>query len=902
MFKSLSQANIVKRTQQQNRCDSKLINNQKQLIFCQKSQFLSSLTLSNQIQYSSGIPLHHSVYTESVQSVQLNFTFKTQPLPSFAVFGLTTELNIQNSAVRIFFTNQLAEGALICLQCDLITISSEFIFSAFGNNISGLVLQSIKILELTQVKVQVRLSGEYLSGLLGQASQIQITIYNVNLTGYFTGENIKGALIAVILIHTQIQATNLYVCTNSQNFGVGEIMVQLNGNIVENCNKCEESFYAYGFCLNTMDNGILQNEILICAETFIFDGQECACPKGTVLNDTICVNILESMSKIIVTLEDYKLKVEQSIISNMTQVTENLIQLKQDIDSRIISNIATLDAKIQNTLDSLNTSIQSINSSLKQQTDTNDQINETVQLLKQEILVLVAQINCESKQGYSYVDNLCVQVPCDIAGQLNINGICQCIGMFQIVKNSLCVCPDNSVFSNGVCTCTILGQVMRNGVCKCHTTGAFVLNSVCSCGENSVNTSNICGCPLNSVLIDSACICTSIQGQIMKDLTCQCQLNQILVNNVCTYKINNDDILMVCTAQLLIATFNINAITNSVTSSSDFGAGYVFSQTVVFQNIFIDVQNNVYSTTIKPLFQNQIQFTNIKIQLGTQVMGNGAVLSSLSSIRVNNMNIISKSGCTITVQTNYQLNLLIGASKDNNIINNLLINLSMLMSSGNLTLIGNINSILIVQNYSTWQLLKLITNVSRNTSNQYKHSHDYKRNICTIKFSSRKLLIIFYEFCQRKHCSYGQYLSHIRILWQQINQQQYILNVQQLILIRWFYEQRSKQYVQVGKMYLRCILNVQYTICEKHGSSHRILYDCQQLNFNLEYVFLIINKRYHIIFRVLRFIWLKSRECFFTIIKYSIYYINIVTLQPYINCWFKLLRDNWVIRRLCYVF
>ncbi|CAL6074570.1 Conserved_hypothetical protein [Hexamita inflata] len=498
-------------------------------------------------------------------------------------------------------------------------------------------------------------------------------------------------------------------------------MVQLNGNIIENCNRCEESYYAYGFCLNTMDNGILQNEIIICAETFIFDGQECACPNGTTLNNTICVNIFENMSKIIVTLEDYKLKIEQSIISNMTQVTVNLNQLQIDIDSRIISDIATLDAKIQNTLDSLNTSIYSINSSLKQQAATNDQINETVQLLKQEILVLVAQINCESKQGYSYVDNLCVQVPCDIAGQLNINGICQCIGMFQIVKNNLCVCPDNSVFSNGVCTCTILGQVMKNGVCKCHTSGAFVLNSVCSCGENSVNTSNTCGCPVNSVLIDSACICTSIYGQIMKEGTCICQLNQMLVNGVCTYKINNDDALMVCTAQLLIATFNINAITNSVTSSSDFGAGYVFSQTVVYQNIFIDVQNNVYSTTIKPLFQNQIQFTNIKIQFGTQVMGGGAVLSSLSTIRVNNMNIISKSGCTITVQTNYQLNLLVGTYKDNNIIDNLLINLSMLMSSGNLTLIGNINSILLIQNYSIlgnyqnslqMSLVALITNTS----------------------------------------------------------------------------------------------------------------------------------------------------------------------------------------------
>ncbi|CAL6110565.1 Conserved_hypothetical protein [Hexamita inflata] len=159
--------------------------------------------------------------------------------------------------------------------------------------------------------------------------------------------------------------------------------------------------------------------------------------------------------------------------------------------------------------------------------------------------------------------------------------------------------------------------------------------------------------------------------------------------------INND---LVCLTQTYTTTFDIAAITNQVLST-DFATGYVFSTSNVISNAFINIQDSVYSAVVLPLFQTQNSFNQIKIQIGTQAAGSGSILANGNTLTINTLNIISKDGSQITVNTtSYKLNILqiktiIGS------FTNLLLSLSFASSQGSIYLIGNVVGTLNITNY-----------------------------------------------------------------------------------------------------------------------------------------------------------------------------------------------------------
>ncbi|CAL6076178.1 Hypothetical_protein [Hexamita inflata] len=238
---------------------------------------------------------------------------------------------------------------------------------------------------------------------------------------------------------------------------------------------------------------------------------------------------------------------------------------------------------------------------------------------------------------------------------------------------------------------------MVNGVCQCYTTGAFVNTGVCSCGVNALNVSNTCICPTNSSLINNVCTCDKIVGQSIINGACQCPAGQSVVNDTCkqiNYVINISD--FECSQVLFTQQFDIQSITHQITDQNNFSTGYVFSTTI--QNAFIDISNQVYSATVYPLFQSQNTFTNLKIQFGTQILNSGSLLQTSSSISINQMNIISRSGNQLTINSAKQLNILTASSTGANIIK-LLINLSYAPSNGNITLINTINGVFNISGY-----------------------------------------------------------------------------------------------------------------------------------------------------------------------------------------------------------
>ncbi|CAL6090592.1 Conserved_hypothetical protein [Hexamita inflata] len=282
-------------------------------------------------------------------------------------------------------------------------------------------------------------------------------------------------------------------------------------------------------------------------------------------------------------------------------------------------------------------------------------MSTTIEQQNYQISNLIKQTNCTNNFGYSMINDTCVQVMCKIYGQLIINGICQCTNKYSIVLNGQCVCPDYSVVIGGICVCN-KGQTMSSGSCVCSILGAFIENGICSCPA----------------------------GQTVAD-------------NQCKYVVNNtqvDDVQ--CQQQVYINSFDILDITHTIMNPANFSGGYVFASSTVVQNAFIDVSDNVYSSTISPLFGGQTTFQNIKVQVGTNSFQSGSLLSSGTTITIQSMNIISKSGSQITVSS--ALNV-IQQSSSSASINTLLVNLSCVMAAGNITLIKSVSGVLNVSNY-----------------------------------------------------------------------------------------------------------------------------------------------------------------------------------------------------------
>ncbi|CAL5985089.1 Hypothetical_protein [Hexamita inflata] len=302
-------------------------------------------------------------------------------------------------------------------------------------------------------------------------------------------------------------------------------------------------------------------------------------------------------------------------------------------------------------------------------------------------------------------------------------GLCQKSLEFGIVEDDKFVCPSPFVFDGEGCSCKE-GDVLNGTSCINILTTVNLFNTKLIESNNSIedlnnrtkvleNTTEY----LSQVIqeqkdinqlfnqaLSSAKEVIQQQEYIIEDLNLQIQcLNHgfHFQNKLCVtdYEITCSDTSLSCSQPIYIATFDITSITHQVENADNFTNGYVFPTATIIQNAFIDVSDNVYSTTVQPLFQSQSTFTNLKIQFGAQTLNSGSlILSSVQSIIINQMNIISRPGSQLSVNANSQLNILTD-SPTGAVINNLLVNLSFASSSGNITLINNINGVFNVSGY-----------------------------------------------------------------------------------------------------------------------------------------------------------------------------------------------------------
>ncbi|CAL6102008.1 Hypothetical_protein [Hexamita inflata] len=255
------------------KCYGQLLYENKIIRFCEKRESLLAQFGQAQFSYDSN-PSFYSIYTSKSQDVHINFTVSLARHPSFALFGLQSQIQITSSDFKLQIVDFLSNGVLICFQCALNASDSDFIFITQGANISGLILNSGDYFTLLNIFLQFRLNGSIISGLISQNQLSQIIVSETNISGFGSGFNIGGIFVS-ISTQTTVFAQNVQICVQGlTNNGMGLI---ISGTILENCEICDLKYFAFGICATEVENGVVKDKQIVCKEGFNFDGLQCSC-------------------------------------------------------------------------------------------------------------------------------------------------------------------------------------------------------------------------------------------------------------------------------------------------------------------------------------------------------------------------------------------------------------------------------------------------------------------------------------------------------------------------------------------------------------------------------------------------------------------------------------------------
>ncbi|CAL6025274.1 Hypothetical_protein [Hexamita inflata] len=636
-------------------CNNQILRNGQLYQYCQKEYSLSSRVQSASITQSPASAVHLSLYTTTTQDLILNLTYSMQNLPSFSLFGLTNAISLYNSVISVNIPQDLSHGSLLCLACDVTANASDFTFVASGQNVSGAVLTPLTAFQLNQSLVQFRLNGINVGGLVLNASKIAVTISICNISGHVGQQSVSGSIACFVFEQVSLGVDDVRICANVQNIGQGSL--SQTGAVVVTCIVCREGSPAYGLCQKSLEFGIVEDDKFVCPSPFIFDGERCSCKEGDVLNGTLCINILTSVN-----LFNTKLIENNNSIQDLTNRTKVLENTTEIINS----------SQIQMNLD-----VQSLY-----------QLSNTTQ---NNIIGNSKQIQQYIQDNYTHAD-VSLQRNTSIIDQRIFNNI-------TILSNQISSLNDNSLDQNQ--NINMLNQTLIDQ----KALSELLAQNISQLNFTLIDSNNIIQQhkqQIQNLSLQIQCLNSGIKGQQIVAGVCKCPNNQTILNNSCQliyiirdYIINGIDNSLSCSQQVYEIEFDITIVTIQVNDLNS----YIFTTVTDIKNVFVDISDNVYSTTLKPLFQSQNTFTNMKIQFGMQSLKSGSfILSQSTSIVINQMNIISRLGSKLTINSAQQLNILTWSSSSANIAN-LLVNLSFAPSSGNITLVSNINGIFNISGY-----------------------------------------------------------------------------------------------------------------------------------------------------------------------------------------------------------
>ncbi|CAL6051473.1 Conserved_hypothetical protein [Hexamita inflata] len=529
---------------------------------------------------------------------------------------------IVDSTINISTQFQVVSGALLCLICDVEVRKCTLVFIASGLQVSGMIIEPKESIRIQQSFIQFRISSMNSSGLTNVVKQSSVTIVisMCKLAGSNQLESKNNGYIAsAIFVNNLLNISQFVICVDkTRRFGQDIVEIRSLGYESVQCDVCDSQYVVYGLCSEMLKYSENVNGMLQCLHPFEYVDSQCKCASGYLLNNSKCIDVVESINtmnnllssskedttqlldQVVENIENQLIIVDQRILSNITEVEYRIISNFSQSDHNLLMNTSTLDNRIYQNISLIqndilakyvttdtnllqNTTIldwrifnnvsilqHTINNQTLNLNGINDSILQLRQIIEQQQQIIdnmSLQINCTSKQGYSMINGSCVQVSCAISGQQSINGICQCTVINSIVYDDSCVCPVNSNVVGTACVCSISGQTMLNGQCVCPTIGAFVYSNACTCGVNSLNISNTCSCPSGSVLVNGACTCSNVNAYISGDV-CVCPAFSSLVGNTCTCPSNSQIVNNECVCNLISGQVMNNGICKCHTANA----------------------------------------------------------------------------------------------------------------------------------------------------------------------------------------------------------------------------------------------------------------------------------------------------------------------------------------------
>ncbi|CAL5988558.1 Hypothetical_protein [Hexamita inflata] len=330
-----------------NICSQKVMHDGNEFTFCQRQKVLNQYQVKNELilsQQSNSI----FVYTEAVKESNINV--KLGRTNVFAVFGFELDnQEISSSTINVTIDFSIVTGALVCLQCNLSVDSSTLVFSASGQKLSGIMTTAGLFFQVSKSLLQFRLNGLYQSGLVNsiQREMAAFALQDSRMTCYFYNDGDQtGNLVAEVGAKTVLLTSGFSICSN----GIKDIASAsdpafwtVSGSIGKNClTICESGFVTYGLCLMDLLNGVQINGQASCQNNFEFDGKDCVCEAGYVLNGSVCVNLVgyltDTTTSITVldndVLNDYQ-NAQQIIYSSFGEVLQDQNQFYDDINQKI---------------------------------------------------------------------------------------------------------------------------------------------------------------------------------------------------------------------------------------------------------------------------------------------------------------------------------------------------------------------------------------------------------------------------------------------------------------------------------------------------------------------------------------------------------------------------------------
>ncbi|CAL6039283.1 Hypothetical_protein [Hexamita inflata] len=348
-----------------NVCNKNLLFDNQQFEYCEKSKHLNTIEIDNNLVLSQQSS-HIFIYTHGALDSQINAQVSFVKI--FAVFGFNIEHQaIQDCNINISIDFQVVKAALICLECDLLIDSSNLTFIAVGNELSGVIYQSKKSLQIENSIIQNRFYSNKSAGLINTInSSLESFSVSKSKISYFNllSSEFSGYFVAEILNQVQLSVQNVIVCVQSitNTTGKSDIVLQQIGSEQLACaNFCKGSEYiVYGLCLDELVRGTItfSNQSQECVYPLQYDQNSCVCAEGYILNATFCFGLINRLTTLDIdiisnyTFMDLKLNqymqgVERNIVLNYSLSDKNLAQNTTNVDSGLNANISAFNASMQ---------------------------------------------------------------------------------------------------------------------------------------------------------------------------------------------------------------------------------------------------------------------------------------------------------------------------------------------------------------------------------------------------------------------------------------------------------------------------------------------------------------------------------------------------------------------------